>query len=148
MAVGSITHPFYASANFLVMSTPTGWPVDQFNAEEEELRSPGVDGKRWRTTSIQHMPITMTTVMDSTTYNGCILLARFYRLMKTGDPVVLAVTLAGTTYRFRNVHIVDVNPQVSAGAVYGAGATASSAAHVICTWQLILMDPASTGEIG
>ncbi len=148
MAVGSITHPTVGALSFILMNTPTGWPIDQFNIEEEELMSPGVDGKRWRTVSTQHAPIQLTTLADATTYAACITLAQQYRKAKTGDPVILAVTIAGTTYRCRNVHVVDVSPQVNAGGVFGAGATTGSTAHVMCQWQLILMDTTLTGETG
>ncbi len=148
MAVGSIVHPQAGTLSFLVMSTPTGWPIDQFNFEEEELRSPGVDGRRWRSVSVQHAEISMRTIADATTYAACIALARKYRTCQSGDPVTVTVAIAGTTYRFRNVHIIGVSPGVDAGGVFGSGATAGSTAHVSCQWQMILMDPALTGETG
>lgn len=146
MAVGSITHPTYGVQSFLVMATDTGWPIDQFNVDEEEMRASGVDGKRWRTLSVQHQPITMQTVADDTTYALCISKARTYRKFKSGDPVIVSVAIAGVTYTFRTVHVLDVSPQVAAGGVYGSGAASGSAAHVLATWQLILMDTAVTGE--
>ncbi len=148
MAVGTLVHPQSGTFSFLIMSTPTGWPIDQFNIEEEELRSPGVDGRRWRSVSVQHAEISMSTLADATTYAACVTLAKQYRTCQSGLPVTVTVAIAGVTYRFRNVHVLGVSPQVVAGGVFGSGATAGSTAHVFCQWQMILMDPALTGEVG
>jgi hypothetical protein len=148
MPLATMAHPTVGTLNFLMASTPTGWPIDVANAAEEELTSPGVDSKRWRTTSQQETEITMTTLADSTTYAGVITIAQAYLRCKSGDPVTITVSISGTTYRFRNVHVLDVQPQTIPGAVVGTGATVSSAAHVIAQWRLILMDTAVTGEIG
>ena len=146
MAVGSIAHPAVGTKSFLVMSTPTGWPIDQFRIDEEELRSPGVDNRRWRTVSVQHQEIALTTLMDFDTYANAIIAARDYIRMKTGDPVTVTVTIAGRSYRFSNVHILEVAPQAFPGGMYGAGATAGSTAHVQCQWVMILMDTTATGS--
>lgn len=146
MAVGSIVHPTVGTLGFLVMSTPEGWPIDQSSTDEEELRSPGVDGLRWRTTSYQHAPVVMTTLADDTSYATLIGLARKYRKCKNGLPVTVAVTIAGVNYTFKNVHVIDVQPRVSPGGCYGAGAASGSAAHIEAVWSLILMNTAATGE--
>lgn len=148
MAIATLVHPIQGTVNFINAVTPTGWPIDVANAEEEELRSPGVDGRRWRTTSKQETEITMTTIADATTYAAVIALAQTHMRCKTGDPVIVTVTISGKNYRFRNVHVLDVQPQAVPGPAVGANATSGSTAHLITAWRLMLMDTATVGEVG
>ena len=148
MTAAYITHPTYGTWGFASMLTPTGWPIDQANAVEEELTSPGVDGKRWRTSSVQETEIQITSLSDFTSYDLAIVAARTYLKMKSGDPVLILVTIRGVNYRFRNVHILDVMPRAVPGTVVGADATANSVAHVVTEWRAVLMDTTVTGENG
>ncbi len=146
MPAASLTHPSLGALSFLVARSASGWPVDQADADEEELRSPGVDGRRWRTTSDQHTQFQISTLIDCTDYKQAITLARKYLACKSGEPVILTATIAGVSYTWRNVHIVNVQPQPEPGTVTGAGTSSNTTAHVNATWDMILMDTAATGE--
>jgi predicted signal transduction protein with EAL and GGDEF domain len=145
MAAATIVHPTYGTFSFIVATTPEGMPPDQFSIEEEELRSPGVDGRRYRTLSVQHPLISMETVADATTHAACVRLSRLYRKAMDGVPVQLNCTIAGTAYKFLDVHIEGVSPVVRIGAASGAEATSGSQAHVLCSWSLRLMNTGLTG---
>lgn len=150
MATVSIMHPLSSvgTLNFLAATSQTGWPIDVATVVEEELTSPGIDGKRWRTQMHQHTEIQMNTLADATSWDLAKQQAQLYLQAVTGDPVTLTSTIAGTTYRWRNVHILGVQPLVAPGGCFGAGAASGSAAHIIGTWRLILVNPFGTGETG
>jgi hypothetical protein len=118
---------------FLTFATPTGWLVDQYAVDEEELRSPGVDGRRYRTESQQFPPFTAETIADADSYAAAIARARQY-LRTQGGYGDLAVTIDGTEYRIRRVHVLHVAPRCQPGKVVGAGASAAAAASVLGAW--------------
>ncbi len=123
---------------FLTASTPSGWPLDQVATFEEELTSPGVDGRRWRSDSLQHMPIFMQTVIDLASYDEAISIARKYRRCK-GLIGNLSISISGTTHVYPKVHIAEAMPRCLPGRVSGAGAAASNAAFIVCDWVLFIV---------
>ncbi len=138
MVAANLSVPPIGAFVFLTASSLNGWPIDQVSASEEELRSPGVDGRRWRTESQQQAIIQMQTVIDLATYDAAIVLARSYRRSK-GLVGTLTATIAGTGHIYPKVHIADVMPRVMPGGVFGSGALAGSGGWIICDWNLIVI---------
>lgn len=139
MPVATMTVQGSAAFSFLVASTPQGWPIDQASIVEEELLSPGVDGRRWRTESLQQVDIDMSTIDGCDTYEVAISTGRLYRRM-VGLIGQLSVTIAGTSHQWNRVHIAGAMPRAHSGKISGAGASASSTAFIMCDWKLVIMN--------
>lgn len=128
-----------SSVEFLIARTQTGWPIDQREIDEEELRSKGVDGRRWRDESYQQMPFDMETVQDYSAYVTGVIYARTYKFLK-GKIVKLSVTIDARPYNFNYVHVLGVTPRVVKGQAFGTGALGASGGCIVyATWSLVNM---------
>lgn len=144
----TVTHPTQGSFNFLASWTDGGWPTDVPLPLEEELRSPGVDGARYRTLGLQEKVFNLSTIVDATAYALAITTAQSHMQLMDGNPVVWSVTMGGALYRYLNVHVLNVTPKCNAGPVVGANALSNSAAWVLTQWQLRLLDTTAQGQTG
>ena len=124
--------------NFLTMRTiEGGFLLDEPAAVEEELTTPGVDGKRWRIESYQHRPVVIETVAALTDFYSAVQQARQYH-KAVGKLATVNLTSGDEDYVFESVHIVDVRPIPRPGRPVGGGASASSEAHLVALWTLQL----------
>lgn len=142
MSVGSISRA-QTSISFLCAKMPAGYFDDEPVAQSEELITPGINGRRWRTLFSQFPSFQITTTSEAQTYAGCALIKQNAERM-VNRLVTLNVTIDGVAYKMRNVHVSAVVAQLFPGPVYGSGASASTTAHVDLTWQLELTDFANT----
>jgi hypothetical protein len=137
MSVGSITYQG-TSLPFLAARFPAGYFDDEPIAQAEELITPGIDGRRWRTLFKQFPSFQMTTTHDATEYaTAALTKQRAERLVQ--KLVTLQVTIGTVSYSMRQVHVSGVAAQLFPGPLCGAG-TGSGTAHVDITWQLELTD--------
>jgi len=121
---------------FLTMRTVEGgFLLDEPAAVEEELTTPGVDGKRWRIESYQHRPVVVETVAAVTDFFSATEQCRQY-LKAVGQ--LAKVTLSDLDLVFDSVHVLDVRPVPRPGKPVGGGASSDSDAHVVALWTLQL----------
>jgi len=122
-----------------------GWPSKQPMVVEEEIVSPGVSGRRWRTMYEQHPSITVETVSEANNWLVAEDVATAMRKAK-GELGTLTITVDSQAYRFKDVHISDVAPVMRIGAIIGGGALANMNAHVVTRWtfELTEFDPSDT----
>ncbi len=106
---------------------------------EEKLTTPGVDGSRWRTVSNQMLPASIDAVSEALSFLNAVSAASAFRFMK-GELVPVVWTTGGYTYRYKDVHVSDVQCKPTAGAVVGGGASSSAVAHVRTLWILEATD--------
>lgn len=145
-ALAWIIHPTVGRLDFLVGPTSDGFPMDQAEAIEEELIGAGVDGVRYRTDSYQQAEFDLTSTADFTAFALGVAERRRYKKAKDGRPVQLFSTIAGSTWRWKRVHIKTCAPKLFPGGVYGPGQDALSAFHIQCVWTLRIMDATTVGE--
>jgi hypothetical protein len=107
--------------------------ADGYMVDEERLATPGVDGARWRTGSLQYPPAVYRTVSESSSFQLACIMAKDMRLAK-GQLATVTIVADGFSHVFKDVHISDVEPLPFKGTPVGAGASASSTAHVVCLW--------------
>jgi hypothetical protein len=130
------------SVQFLRFLTEEGFQSEQQEINEEELNTPGVDGRRFRTVFRQFETTTAETTQDCATYNDAKALKKLYQSFR-GRNCILQVTAGGVVNVYPRVHISGVKALAHAGKVSGAGASSSSAAYVDATWSLVVMEAAS-----
>lgn len=122
---------------FSTAKTDKGFVLDQSARDEEELVTPGVDGRRWRSKGLQHDVFTVETVAGTATFNDAIILAKQHRSAK-GRNVSLTLDAGnGVTVPFQNIHVKDVTAVPTPGALTGAGVSGGINAHVVTTWTLV-----------
>ncbi len=102
---------------------------------EEKLTTPGVDGARWRTVSEQMLPATLDCVAESLSFQDAVARGDAYRNLK-GTLVAVSWTAGGFTYRYKDVHVADVQAKPVMGVVVGGGASTSAVAHVRVSFVL------------
>ena len=138
MSVGSIT---YSGKTITLLSalTASGTFDDEPVAQAEELITPGINGRRWRTLFRQFPSFQMTTVSEAATYAGAQIIKATAEQF-TQKLVNLTVTIDGITFNMQDVHVSAALCRLFPGPVYGAGASASNAAHIEIAWQLELTD--------
>ncbi len=141
MTIGTISAQG-VSLPFLAARMPAGYFDDEAIAQAEELITPGINGRRWRTLFRQFPSFQMTTTHDATEY-ATAALAKQRAEGLVQKLVTLQVTIAGISYTMRNVHVSAVAGQLFPGPLCGAG-TASGTAHVDLTWQFELTDFGAT----
>ncbi len=108
--------------------------------ELEELRTPGVDGKRHRTLSYQFGVVTVQTLADCATFSAGITLGNSYR-SAVGSFLQLSVSVgAGQNLIFKNVYVSGVSPTPRIGQAIGLDASSGNLAHVIANWNLELTE--------
>jgi len=121
---------------FLTAVAPTGFPLTLFSHQEEELTTPGVDGRRWRTVFDQAAPFTLDTIQDCATYSAAMTLAETYHRTR-GRLITLTATIGGTTRTFSRLHILDVTVRATPARTVGSGVLAGATAAVVATWTLV-----------
>lgn len=135
--------------NFLSMTTISGGFLLEFPATEvEELTTPGVDGARWRTVSLQHRKVIVQTVSEYTLFTDATFAASTMVEISGLVDVEISAGNSGSGYNVKrkNVHVGPVFATPRIGQPVGGGASASSGAHVIAEWtlQLTKFDPSTT----
>jgi hypothetical protein len=137
MSVGNISYQGTALP-FLAATFPAGTFDDEPVAQAEELITPGINGRRWRTLFLQFPAFQMTTTHEATEYaTAALTKARAEKMVQ--KLVTLQVTIDGVAYSMRQVHVSAVIARLFPGPVYGAG-TGSGEAHLDLTWQMELTD--------
>lgn len=135
--VGNITSKG-VQIQFLCARTEAGSPLETPRESTEELTSPGVDGRRWRTVHTLHPEFTLSTVTECTNYFEAIRTRNKIEAL-TNRLVTLTLTIDGGTYFFDGVHVNAVNARAGAGVVVASGSSGGSA-HILCEWSLTMTD--------
>ena len=133
--VGNITSKG-VQIQFLCARTEAGSPLETPRESTEELTSPGVDGRRWRTVHTLHPEFTLSTVTECADYPTAISLRNKSEAL-TNKLVSLSVTIAGVAYLFASVHVNSVTARAGAGVVVASGST-GGAAYLLCEWSLTM----------
>ncbi len=132
VSYGSRTIPFLSA------TMPAGTFDDEPIEQGEELTTPGVNGRRWRTIFKQFPSFTMTTVSEALTYAGA-QLHKAYAEQMVQKLVTLTCTIDTVAFTMKQVHVSAVSARLYPGPVYGAGA-GNGQAHIEITWQFELTD--------
>ncbi len=118
-----------------------GYPSSQDWTEEEELTSPGIDSKRWRTVFKQWPPLVIDDGAPAWTavtgHTAACTLADTMRQAK-GRFGTLTVTSGGTRTVRMYVHVTGVHARVNPGPIMGA--SISGTASVASSWVLDVLD--------
>lgn len=133
MSVGSIASGG-VSIPFLAIQTPSGMIDDQIMAQAEELTTPGVNGRRWRTLFEQYPRFEMHTFTEVTDHAAGVALKRKAESL-TQKNVRLNATIGTATYAYIDVHVSAVSAVVTSGTVAGAGASTGTA-YLEIAWQV------------
>lgn len=143
MSVGSLSVKGN-SFDFLSINFPSGHPEDRAILQAEELITPGIDGRRWRTVYKQFPSFPMTTTLEATDYAAAVKIKqRAENLVQ--KLVNLSVATSGGNFLYREVHVSAVQVRLFPGPVVGSG-TSNGAAHLEITWQLELTDSGSAQQ--
>lgn len=140
--IPSALYPASPALSFIIARADGGWPYDQRQVMEEELSSPGVNGRRFRTVFDQFPETTVETLSSVTNYTAAVAEARQHLLCK-GRLARLSVVVGGATLTYPKVHILDCAPVARVGSVVAADLTGAGAS-VACTWRLVLMQDAAS----
>jgi len=136
---GSITASASSlSITFLAAQFPAGFMDLVAIDQAEELMTPGVDGRRWRTIYKQFPSFQMTTISEAATYNAAAALKKVAEKM-VQKLVRLTVVIDAVPVIMREVHVSAVAPRIFPGPIFGAG-TGINLAHIENTWQVELTD--------
>ena len=125
--------------NFLAALTEEGYPLDQLVNQEEELTTPGVTGKRWRTVFQQYKPVAVQTVADQSSHVNAVNDAQKYE-RAVGRWGKLVVTTGAARTVALTVHVSAVRARVSPGPTVGSGATNGSAATIFADWVFEVLE--------
>ncbi len=120
-----------------VQLDPSGHTIDRMLEVQEELSDVGINGRRWRRINKQFRPFQMRTTFNSAgSYaNACDEQANYY--LSIGNIGDLTVSLSATTYKWKNVKVLDVVPQLFRGNMVGSGIS-SSVAVIVADWTIVL----------
>lgn len=131
--------PVPLTFNFDTFPSLDGYPSSQDQHQEEELVSPGVDGKRWRTIFDQtpQLQIEGAWVSQLTHIAACTLADQMRSAM--GRQGLLTVLSGGTRTVRINVHVTAVRPVVNPGVIVGPGVT-TGAASVMSSWTFDIVN--------
>ena len=119
--------------------TPDGRIPDVAQVVEEELIANGVDGRRYRDISSRYPEFSAQTLETAATYAAAVTRCRAYDRLKTKN-VKMAVSIGGTSYSYPRVHVKSALAIPVPGAVAGSTSGAAHAAHIVCSWSLVVMD--------
>lgn len=149
MAVATLTlrsttvDPSPVTITFDTFPTVEGYASFEAAHEEEELTSPGIDGKRWRTVYDQIPQLVVDASApawtSSSTHSTACDLADKMRKAR-GRFGMLIVSSGGTRTIRLNVHVTAVAPRVSPGPLVGAGLTGIAA--VASAWVFDVLEDA------
>lgn len=122
---------------FASAQTDKGFVLDQSARDEEELRTPGVDGRRWRSKGLQMDEFHVTTVSEAASFSAAITLAKSLRSAK-GRNVYLSLDAGnGVIVPYKDIHVKDCVPVPTAGALTGSTVSTNAVAHVVTTWTFV-----------
>lgn len=121
---------------FIIARTDAGHVLDQAWIDEEPLETPGVDGSRWRSVRLRHREFKITTVTACASFSDAVISAKSY-LRAKGRNCTYTNQAGGVSYAYSNLHVLDVEPVPTPGAVVGGGASSGSEAHVVTVWTVI-----------
>lgn len=130
------------SFSFDTFPTVDGYPSFEPEIVEEEMTSPGIDGKRWRTVFSQYPPVIVDDANPAwTAVSNHILAATLADTMRKakGRFGLLTVLSGGTRTIKMNVHISAVRARVNPGVIIGPGISGS--ASVASSWTLDVLEP-------
>lgn len=133
MSVGTISRPGI-SLPFVCANTPAGMIDDTPITQAEELITPGVNGRRWRTLFDQYPSFQMTTYHEVTHYDAGVQMKRKAEGL-VQKLVTLSVTIGGVNHPLKDTHVSAIAVVVHPGPMAGDG-VGSGQAHVEITWQL------------
>ncbi len=139
-ASGTPTYVEGLSGRTLIFETvqfdPPGMAFDQLLEQQEELSDVGVNYRRWRRINKQFRPFKVQTTANFATYLDAVAEQRRCELAiaSIGD---LNASLAGTSYRWKFVKVLDCIPRLASGVMVGTGIS-SSAAVIIADWSFVL----------
>jgi len=120
---------------FVIARTEAGFAGEMRQEMSEELVSPGVNGRRWRTVYTQFVPFGMTTISDASTYTVAVALKNRAENF-TNKLCNLKLTVDGGSYTWAKVHVNAVRAVAVAGPVVYAGSS-TGIAHMACEWNLV-----------
>lgn len=118
-----------------------GYPSYEGAHEEEELTSPGVDGKRWRTVydQIPALVIDGGNPAFSAVANHSAACDLADKMRRSKGRFGLLVVVSGGTRTIRlNVHITAVLPRVNPGPIVGPGISGN--ASVASAWVMDVLE--------
>lgn len=123
---------------FLAARTDSGYINEIIMDVAEELTSPGVEARRWRTIHGQFPYFKLFTISEYTNYAAAIKAKNSaeYMVNVIGH---LSLTLGGSPYNFQKLYFASVKAEAAAGPVVAAGSTGGSA-HLMCEWTLCMCD--------
>ena len=137
MALGSMT---YAGGNlqFLVVRTDSGYIDEQLIDSTEELITPGVDGRRWRTIHGQFPHFRVSTVTECVNYAAAVK-AKGTAERMVNTIATFSAVIGGNSYNFQKMHIDSVQCVAVPGPVVASGST-GGAAHMMAEWVMCMCD--------
>lgn len=126
------------SLQFLIARTDSGFAQEVAQEVPEEMTTPGVNGRRWRTLFKQYANFNMFTIVEASTYG--VALQYKNRAEKFMNQLVsLNLIVSGTSYNFKQAHVNGVVAVAVPGPVVASGST-GGLAHVAITWNIALTD--------
>lgn len=137
--LGSITPAGGRTIEFAAASTPDGRIPERLIRILESIEAGAVDGDRWDLSRRAFRPFPLRTLVAVASYD-----AALQTIAAAEDSIGLLATLtvirAGTTYTYKNVLIIDVQPsQITPGEVLGFGGIPGGRGVVI-PWVLQLTE--------
>jgi hypothetical protein len=139
-------NPDPVTLDWIAASTPDGAPEFAKIQQEEELTTPGVNGRRYRTIFEQYRPFDVECFSDHASFD--VALDQQYRAVRLKGRIVdLSWTMAGTTYPGRAIHIAEATARVAPGRTAGTYSTSGSTCVVIATFRLVKMADDGSGLV-
>jgi hypothetical protein len=134
--VASLSVAGIGAASFTNFLNAEGF-INNFQiAQEEEMTSEGVAGRRWRLVSLQFEPFTVETVAAAANYAQAVNLKQLYASMqRSGALATLVLDAGGRTYIGRDVKIRMVTAMPINGELAMSDRTIADA-HCLATWSL------------
>lgn len=126
------------SLQFLIARTDSGFAQEMQQEVPEELTTPGVNGRRWRTLFKQYATFNLFTITEASTYG--VALQYKNRAEKFMNQLVnLNLVVSGSSYNFKQAHVNGVIAVAIPGPVVASGSTGGTS-HVAITWSITLTD--------
>ena len=110
---------------------------------EEELRTPGVNGRRFRRLFKQYTPFTARTAFGSDSYATSNGYASDY-LSAIGRIAYISTTVGGQSLQYPSVKILGVSPMVGVGSYISQDNTFASL--IMADWSLVAFADASVNS--
>lgn len=121
--------------SFDVFKTDRGGLPIVGEPQEEELKTPGVDGRRFRRIYSLQRPFNVQTAMGAASYqDGVDKLQNHIRAK--GRMATLALAAGGSNFTNNLVKIIDVTSVVGNGSFISSGTVQPS--YVLATWNMVM----------